>query len=306
VVVNQNDTALGGQWNLLGSYTFEAGGGYVEVSSENGQASADAVRLGTTSNATISAGDTFTSSGSFTDPDTDTWTATVDYGDGSGVGPLTLNSDNAFALSHTYASAAGSPYTITVAVDDGLAEGTATAQVTVNAGNNVAPTATITAPPDGTTVIEGTAITFTGTASDPEDGGLTASLAWASSIDGALGAGGSVPATLTVGTHTITASAMDSGGLPGSDTILVTVNAVHTVTLTAQLQGKINRRTGLQKIRLRWFDAVGTNIDVYKNGVFVETTANDGSYTESVVTGAYVFQICETAGLCSNEALISF
>ncbi len=46
VVVNQHDTALGGQWNLLGSYTFDAGsGGYVEVSAENGQASADAVRL---------------------------------------------------------------------------------------------------------------------------------------------------------------------------------------------------------------------------------------------------------------------
>ena len=46
VVVNQHDTALGGQWNLLGSYTFDAGsGGYVEVSSENGQASADAVKL---------------------------------------------------------------------------------------------------------------------------------------------------------------------------------------------------------------------------------------------------------------------
>ncbi len=46
VVRNQKDAALGGQWNLLGSFTFDAGGGgYVEVSAENGQASADAVRL---------------------------------------------------------------------------------------------------------------------------------------------------------------------------------------------------------------------------------------------------------------------
>ena len=45
-VVNQRDSSLGGKWVLLGSYSFAAGGGqYIEVSSENGQASADAVGL---------------------------------------------------------------------------------------------------------------------------------------------------------------------------------------------------------------------------------------------------------------------
>jgi len=44
-VRNQYDTALGGQWNLLGSYDLTAGfNGAVTVSSQNGQASADAVR----------------------------------------------------------------------------------------------------------------------------------------------------------------------------------------------------------------------------------------------------------------------
>jgi subtilisin family serine protease len=46
VQVNQRDPANGGRWVLLGSYTFYAGEShYVEVSSVNGQASADAVRL---------------------------------------------------------------------------------------------------------------------------------------------------------------------------------------------------------------------------------------------------------------------
>jgi hypothetical protein len=44
--VNQNDPALGGQWVLLGIFNFTADGTeYVEVSSENGQASADAIRF---------------------------------------------------------------------------------------------------------------------------------------------------------------------------------------------------------------------------------------------------------------------
>ena len=42
VTVNQGDAGLGGQWNLLGTYTVNAGsGGYVEVLGFNGQASAD-------------------------------------------------------------------------------------------------------------------------------------------------------------------------------------------------------------------------------------------------------------------------
>ncbi|WDD99369.1 putative Ig domain-containing protein [Thalassomonas actiniarum] len=51
VEVNQHDSQLGGQWNLLGEFPFSAGEQYViEVSSSNGQASADAVRLVKVSN----------------------------------------------------------------------------------------------------------------------------------------------------------------------------------------------------------------------------------------------------------------
>jgi len=46
VVVDQKDSLLVGKWNLLGTYAFTAGQiGHVEVSAENGQACADAVRF---------------------------------------------------------------------------------------------------------------------------------------------------------------------------------------------------------------------------------------------------------------------
>ena len=45
-IVNQHVLSLGGQWNLIGTVSMNAGSShYVEVSSETGQASADAVRL---------------------------------------------------------------------------------------------------------------------------------------------------------------------------------------------------------------------------------------------------------------------
>ncbi|MCD4808209.1 MAG: PKD domain-containing protein [Methanococcoides sp.] len=88
---------------------------------------------------TINEGNTFTSSGSFTDPSADDpWTATVDYGDGSGPQPLTLV-EKAFTLEHTYGD--NDVYTVNVTVtDNDGGVGSDTAQVTVN---NVAPTVNV-------------------------------------------------------------------------------------------------------------------------------------------------------------------
>ena len=91
-------------------------------------------------------------------------------------------------------------------------------------GGNLPPSVTITGPADGTTVTEGTSVDLTGTASDPEDGDLTASISWSSNLDGNLGTGALVSATLSVGTHTITASVTDSSSAGASDSITVTVN----------------------------------------------------------------------------------
>jgi hypothetical protein len=84
----------------------------------------------------------------------------------------------------------------------------------------------ITDPANGTTVASGTPVSFAATASDTEDGDLGAGLSWVSDLDGAIGSGASFSSTLSEGTHTITASVTDSGGLSGSAQVSVTVTAV--------------------------------------------------------------------------------
>jgi len=57
------------------------------------------------------------------------------------------------------------------------------------------------------TAVNSVAFTVTATANDDEAGDLSASIAWSSDLDGAVGTGASASITLTtVGTHRITAS----------------------------------------------------------------------------------------------------
>jgi hypothetical protein len=101
--------------------------------------------------------------------------------------------------------------------------GSKTVSITVSQPNT-APVVSIVSPANGATFASGTAISFSGTAIDTESGNLTSSLTWTSSLDGPIGSGGSFSRTLTSGTHTITASVTDPGGLTGSKTVSITVS----------------------------------------------------------------------------------
>ena len=110
-------------------------------------------------------------------------------------------------------------------MDHNGATTTTNINLTVSSSANDPPSVSITAPADGTSVVEGTPLDFTGTASDAEDGDLTASIAWSSDRDGALGTGGSVRAVLSVGVHLVTAAVTDSDSAGGSASIRVEITA---------------------------------------------------------------------------------
>jgi hypothetical protein len=95
--------------------------------------------------------------------------------------------------------------------------------VAVPISQNAPPEVSISSPEDGATFDSGVTINFSGTADDAEDGDLTDNLAWTSDIDGQIGTGGSFSTTLSDGIHTITASATDSSGTSGSDSVNITV-----------------------------------------------------------------------------------
>jgi len=94
----------------------------------------------------------------------------------------------------------------------------------------------ITQPSEGAVFPESAPITFGAVASDVEDGDLTTAITWTSDLDGLFGSGGSaVTSGLSVGTHTITAAVTDSGSLPASEMMQVTIApAAGSLVLTVQ------------------------------------------------------------------------
>ena len=172
------------------------------------------------------------------------------------------------------------------------------------------PSVTITNPSDGATV-SGT-VSVTADATDDNgvsqveffvDGGSIGvdsdgSDGWSASWDTTAYADGS---------HSVSATATDTAGQTASDSISVTVdNTADGISLTATGY----KVRGLQKADLDWSGATSTDVDVYRDGALIATTANDGFYTDNIDQrggGSYTYQVCEAGTTtCSNEATVSF
>jgi hypothetical protein len=77
-----------------------------------------------------------------------------------------------------------------------------------------------------------------------------------------------------------------------------------------QLRGLGKKVGGINTSRLKWRGATSANIDVYRDGVVIATTPNDGLYDDSTGTTGHVsftYKVCEAGTqTCSNEATVSF
>lgn len=88
---------------------------------------------------------------------------------------------------------------------------------------NTAPTLAISSPANNSSFTVGDPITFTASASDAEDGNLSGSIVW--KLNGSVLYNGAsfTKSDLPVGTHTLEASVVDSGGLTASQQVTVNV-----------------------------------------------------------------------------------
>ncbi|MCL1067822.1 S8 family serine peptidase [Shewanella olleyana] len=67
---------------------------------------------------------------------------------------------------------------------------------------------------------------------------------------------------------------------------------------------------GVKKVDLTYNGATSTNVDIYRDNAVVSTSANNGSYTDTITSkggGSYTYKVCEAStATCSDDVSVSF
>ncbi|MEX2498223.1 MAG: S8 family serine peptidase [Wenzhouxiangellaceae bacterium] len=148
---------------------------------------------------------------------------------------------------------------------------------------------------------------FDGSGSSDSDGTI-ASYSW-SFGDGNSATGVTASNTYANdGSYTVTLTVTDDAGATGSSSQTVTVSGptVDGITLTAN-GSKVKGRWTTD---LSWDGASTTNVDIYRDGSLLTTTANDGFFTDSTDFrggGSLTYQVCEAgSSVCSDSVTVNF
>lgn len=146
---------------------------------------------------------------------------------------------------------------------------------------------------------------FDGSGSSDSDGTIS-SYDWDFG-DGTTATGQTVSHTYaSAGDFTVTLTVTDDGAATGTDSQTVSVSEAADISLSANGF----KQRGLHKVDLSWSGASSTNVDIYRDGALITTTANEGEYRDNIDnrgSETYVYQVCEAGtSTCSNEATVSF
>ena len=111
------------------------------------------------------------------------------------------------------------------------------------------------------------------------------------------------------GSNVITVTALDAAGNAETDSLTVTYTVTTPPPTTVTLKAEPRRGNRWRSTKLTWSNAPWSSVDVYRNGMRVTNTSNDGYHTDPVWgRGTYTYRICAPGSTttCSNTATVYF
>jgi PKD repeat protein len=110
------------------------------------------------------------------------------------------------------------------------------------------------------------------------------------------------------GTYNVSLTVTDDNGSTGSvsENVTLSSNGADEINLSVTAR----KERGTKYADLTWSGATSTNVDVYRNGENIATTANDGAYTDGPLGkggGSATYQVCEAGtSTCSNAVSVTW
>jgi serine protease len=151
---------------------------------------------------------------------------------------------------------------------------------------------------------DGLTATFTDSSSDRNDDMVS----WDWNFgDGAMSSDQNPVHTFAeTGNYDVTLTVTDSEGLSSTETMMVSVSSV---TIEAAVKRAYKSRLGRLRVDITWEGTSADTVDIYRNGVKIDTVDNAGIYRdrERRATGSqFIYQVCESSSACSNEVTVNF
>jgi hypothetical protein len=89
--------------------------------------------------------------------------------------------------------------------------------------------------------------------------------------------------------------------------LVLTVTPTEPPPPAITLSASVSYATSPAQITLTWTGATASTVDIYRNGVLLRTTPNDGAALVGANPGTYLFRICNTGSTaeCSNDVTVT-
>ncbi len=108
------------------------------------------------------------------------------------------------------------------------------------------------------------------------------------------------------GNYEVMLTVTDAEGLSSSETVVVSVSST---MIEATVKRSYKSRLGRLRVDIAWEGTSADMVDIFRNGVKIDTVENIGIYRDRerrVEGDTFIYKICDASTACSNEVTVNF